>query len=179
MLLIKKIIEHKQVSRMSNSTSQVWIILILFAFIMMVIFELIRLYLGYLGNLCERVPELTGFWLLTLIIETPLSLFLLIIVWVPIGENKFQIVYQIPMQFSLQLIHFLFVFFENIFGLIALRVLARYQIARFHYKQFDSSKDIMDREQQPGGMNIDWLYNLERMNDFNMRTKEFQVGIFI
>merc|ERR1711915_279693 len=29
--------------------------------------EVVRLYLGYLGNLSEKVPELSGFWLLTLI----------------------------------------------------------------------------------------------------------------
>jgi transmembrane protein 17 len=156
---------------MTNNSAQVWIILILFAFIMMVIFELIRLYLGYLGNLSERVPELTGFWLLTLIVETPLSLFLLIIVCVPIDENGFQIIYQIPIQFALQLIHFIFIFFENIFGLLALRVLARYQIARFHYKQFDGYRDLNDRA---SASDMDWLYNLEKANDLNMKTQDFQ-----
>ena len=38
-----------------NSVDDVWKILILFAFIMLVIFEMIRLYLGYIGNLCESV----------------------------------------------------------------------------------------------------------------------------
>ncbi len=160
---------------MTNETLQVWIILILFAFIMIIIFELIRLYLGYLGNLCERVPELTGFWLLTLIIETPLSLFLLIIVCVPIDKSGFQIIYQIPIQFALQLIHFIFIFFENIFGLIALRVLARYQIARFHYKQFDSYRDLNDNA---GAHDLDWLYNLEKTKDLNMKTQEFQAISF-
>ncbi|NWT88527.1 TMM17 protein, partial [Lanius ludovicianus] len=39
--------------------------------------ELIRLYLGYAGNLQERVPELTAFWLLTLFPQLPIILFLL------------------------------------------------------------------------------------------------------
>ncbi|XP_014164431.2 transmembrane protein 17 [Geospiza fortis] len=39
--------------------------------------ELIRLYLGYVGNLLEKVPELAGFWLLTLLPQLPIILFLL------------------------------------------------------------------------------------------------------
>ncbi|NXY25638.1 TMM17 protein, partial [Atrichornis clamosus] len=39
--------------------------------------EVIRLYLGWLGNLQEKVPELAGFWLLTLLLQLPIILFLL------------------------------------------------------------------------------------------------------
>ncbi|NXG75116.1 TMM17 protein, partial [Baryphthengus martii] len=39
--------------------------------------EVIRLYLGYMGNLQEKVPELAGFWLLTLLLQLPVILFLL------------------------------------------------------------------------------------------------------
>ncbi|NWI59968.1 TMM17 protein, partial [Calyptomena viridis] len=39
--------------------------------------EVIRLYLGYLGNLQEKVPELAGFWLLSLLLQLPIILFLL------------------------------------------------------------------------------------------------------
>ncbi|KYO23655.1 transmembrane protein 17 isoform B [Alligator mississippiensis] len=39
--------------------------------------EAIRLYLGYIGNLQEKVPELAGFWLLSLLLQFPLILFLL------------------------------------------------------------------------------------------------------
>ncbi|XP_075302313.1 transmembrane protein 17 isoform X2 [Opisthocomus hoazin] len=39
--------------------------------------EVIRLYLGYMGNLQEKVPELAGFWLLTLLLQLPIILFLL------------------------------------------------------------------------------------------------------
>ena len=63
------------------------------------------------------------------------------------------IVQIIPMQFSLQLIHFLFIFFEAILGFFSLRVLARYQISRFHYKQFDDKS-----------IDMEWIYNLEKQN---------------
>ncbi|XP_048381360.2 transmembrane protein 17B-like [Stegostoma tigrinum] len=37
--------------------------------------EVIRLYLGYIGNLREKVPELAGFWLLSLLLQIPMALF--------------------------------------------------------------------------------------------------------
>ena len=152
----------------ANGENAVWIILIMFAFIMMILFEVVRLYLAYVGNLGERVPELTGFWLLTLMVEVPLSTFLLAIVWIPIGSSSksLQIVYLLPLQFALQLIHALFVYFEIAFGLFALRVLARYQISRFHYKQFDKKVEpIIDQEDE-----IDWLENLKNTNNYNLKT---------
>ena len=152
----------------ANGENAVWIILIMFAFIMMILFEVVRLYLAYVGNLGERVPELTGFWLLTLMVEVPLSTFLLAIVWIPIGSSSksLQIVYLLPLQFALQLIHTLFVYFEIAFGLFALRVLARYQISRFHYKQFDKKVEpIIDQEDE-----IDWLENLKNTNNYNLKT---------
>ncbi|XP_053547656.1 transmembrane protein 17 [Bombina bombina] len=45
--------------------------------ILMSVIEVIRLYLGYSGNLQEKVPELAGFWLLSLLLQLPLVLFLL------------------------------------------------------------------------------------------------------
>jgi hypothetical protein len=71
------------------------------------------------------------------------------------------IVQIIPMQFALQLIHFLFIFFEAVLGFFSLRVLARYQISRFHYKQFETSKDQTEH---------DWLTNLEKTNQIKNHT---------
>ena len=54
-----------------------------------IIIELVRLYLGYLGNLTEKVPELAGFWLLTILLQLPLQGFLLLntdLILVPIGK---------------------------------------------------------------------------------------------
>ena len=55
-----------------------------------VIIEVVRLYLGYLGNLTEKVPELAGFWLLTILLQLPLQGFLLFntdLILVPIGKS--------------------------------------------------------------------------------------------
>ncbi|CAF1132330.1 unnamed protein product [Brachionus calyciflorus] len=153
----------------STEDTRVWIILILFSFILLVIFEIIRLYIGYVGNLSERVPELTGFWLLTLMIELPLSCFLIAIVWVPLGTGDIKLVIaeKIPMQFALQIFHTFFVFLEVIFGFIALRVLARYQISRFHYKQFEKYEDKVEKDQ-------DWINDLDKNNHIKMQSFDFE-----
>ena len=55
-----------------------------------IIIELVRLYLGYLGNLTEKVPELAGFWLLTILLQLPLQGFLLLntdLILVPLGNS--------------------------------------------------------------------------------------------
>jgi transmembrane protein 17 len=151
--------------------------LILFAFALLVVFEIIRLYLGYVGNLNERVPELTGFWLITIMIQLPMCIFLLVIVWININDSStatsrpsYQVAKFIPMQFSMQLLHFLFILFESIFGFIALRVLARYQISRFHYKQFDDNQ--FDSLKQKN--NDDWLTNLQKTTHFQLKTMKNQ-----
>ena len=56
-----------------------------------IIIEVVRLYLGYLGNLTEKVPELAGFWLLTILLQLPLQGFLLFntdLILVPIGKLR-------------------------------------------------------------------------------------------
>ncbi|CAF0818871.1 unnamed protein product [Didymodactylos carnosus] len=60
------------------SNSNQHIILMIFAFVFKAIIEIVRLYLGYAGNLGERMPELTAFCLLTIIFQVPLTLFLLL-----------------------------------------------------------------------------------------------------
>ena len=152
--------------------SAIWSILIIFAFVMMLIFEVIRLYLAYVGNLCERVPELTGFWLLTLMVEIPLSTFLLIIVWFPVvvsGTLDPRLIYFIPMQFVLELIHALFAYLEIGLGFFALRILARYQISRFHYKQFDAFESNLNRVTNADLESDEWLLNLDKNNSFPLK----------
>ena len=56
-----------------------------------IVIEIVRLYLGYLGNLTEKVPELAGFWLLTILLQLPLQGFLLFntdLILVPIGNKR-------------------------------------------------------------------------------------------
>jgi hypothetical protein len=149
---------------------------------MMFLFEIIRLYLGYVGNLCERVPELTGFWLLTMMVEIPLSTFLLVIAWFPIGISGTtdpRLAFFIPMQFVLEVIHALFVYAEIGFGLFALRVLARYQISRFHYKQFDAYEVNMGNATPTDLDSDDWLHSLGKNNNFEMKDFKVKVLLFV
>jgi hypothetical protein len=119
----------------------------------------------------KKVPELTGFWLLTLMVEAPLSVFLMVIVWMPDISSKLPISNLIPMQFALQLVHAIFVYLELIFGFFALRVLARYQISRFHYKQFDDNNK--NRHENQKSENLNWLQTL----NYNSKYKEIKVSV--
>lgn len=92
--------------------------------------------------------------MLTLIIELPLSIFILIVVWF--------IQTLIPLQFALEVIHVVFIILEIIFGYIALRTLARYQISRFHYKQFDLHDNLNNNDNLNGNYNngdFTWIQN--------------------
>ncbi|XP_033111588.1 transmembrane protein 17-like [Anneissia japonica] len=88
--------------------------------------EVMRLYLGYLGNLQERVPELAGFWLLTLVLQLPLCAFILLI-----GSMPF------PVERAVHIVFLGFVVFEVIIGYIALKVMSNHQVMKFHLQQFD------------------------------------------
>jgi hypothetical protein len=99
-------------------------------------------------------------------VEAPLSVFLLVIVWMPNISGTLPISNLIPMQFALQIIHAIFVYLELIFGFFALRILARYQISRFHYKQFDENN-----KNQHDNKNVNWL---ETLNN-NSKYKDLKV----
>uniref|UniRef100_T1HFI1 Uncharacterized protein n=1 Tax=Rhodnius prolixus TaxID=13249 RepID=T1HFI1_RHOPR len=43
-----------------------------------IIIEGIRLYIGYIGNLKEKIPEIASFWLISVLLQTPLQMFLLL-----------------------------------------------------------------------------------------------------
>ena len=57
--------------------SQIYKFVLVVVYIVMACIETTRLYLGYSGNLQEKVPELAGFWLVTLLMQLPLTCFLL------------------------------------------------------------------------------------------------------
>merc|ERR1711953_1603510 len=86
-----------------------------------IIIELVRLYLGYLGNLTEKVPELAGFWLLTILLQLPLQAFLLF--------NTDLIL--VPVEKAAGSVMLVLVVAELICGFLALRRITRQQAARF------------------------------------------------
>lgn len=79
-----------------------------------------------------QVPELAGFWLLTLLVQTPLVFFLLL--------NEATIIF--PLERATTIILTAFVLMEVITGYFAIRFMVNYQVTKFHLQQFTSLEDI-------------------------------------
>ncbi|XP_010209892.1 PREDICTED: transmembrane protein 17 [Tinamus guttatus] len=89
--------------------------------------EVVRLYLGYMGNLQEKVPELAGFWLLSLLLQLPIILFLLF------NEGlKIQ-----PLERSVNTIFAFFLTFQVIAGFLALKKMVNQLATHFHLHEFE------------------------------------------
>ncbi|KAJ6659629.1 hypothetical protein lerEdw1_018598 [Lerista edwardsae] len=96
--------------------------------ILTTLIEIIRLYLGYMGNLQEKVPELAGFWLLSLLLQLPLILFLLL------NEGlKIQ-----PLERAVHIIFVTFLVVQVITAFLALKRMVNQLATRFHLHEFDN-----------------------------------------
>ncbi|XP_048370969.1 transmembrane protein 17B-like [Sphaerodactylus townsendi] len=97
------------------------------AYLMIILMEVLRLYLGYIGNLQEKIPELAGFLLLSFLIELPVLLFLL--------TDKGTI--RLPLETAVHLILLLFLTSEIAVAFFALKGMTRQLAMRFYLKQFE------------------------------------------
>ncbi|XP_006881021.1 PREDICTED: transmembrane protein 17 [Elephantulus edwardii] len=95
--------------------------------ILVSLIEAIRLYLGYMGNLQEKVPELAGFWLLSLLLQLPLILFLLF------NEG----LKSLPMEKAVNIIFVLFLTFQVVTAFLTLKKMVNQLATRFHLQDFD------------------------------------------
>ncbi|XP_039989775.1 transmembrane protein 17B [Xiphias gladius] len=95
--------------------------------ILMTLIEAIRLYLGYAGNLQEKVPELAGFWLLSILLQFPLVLFQLF--------NEAILV--LPLERGVHIVLAIFILTQAVSGFVALRDMVRHTESQFHLRQFD------------------------------------------
>ncbi|CAN9498775.1 unnamed protein product [Ophioblennius macclurei] len=93
---------------------------------LMTLIEAIRLYLGYTGNLQEKLPALAGFWLLTILLQFPLILFLLF--------NEAIVI--LPLERSVHIILTLFIVTQVFYGFAALRDIVK-QREQFILQKFD------------------------------------------
>ncbi|KAL7867884.1 hypothetical protein SRHO_G00092680 [Serrasalmus rhombeus] len=100
--------------------------------ILMTLIEAIRLYLGYAGNLQEKVPELAGFWLLSLLLQFPLTLFQLF--------NEAILIQ--PLERGVHIVLALFILAEALSGFVALRAMVRHTESRFHLRQFNGIQEL-------------------------------------
>ncbi|XP_061866306.1 transmembrane protein 17A-like [Colius striatus] len=84
-----------------------------------------RLYLGSVGNLQEKVPELAGFLLLSVLIQLPVLLFLL-------TDGR---VLLLPLETAVRGPFLAFLLAETAAAFLALRAMARRLTARFRLRQ--------------------------------------------
>ncbi|NWI88796.1 TMM17 protein, partial [Pitta sordida] len=88
--------------------------------------EIIRLYLGYMGNLQEKVPELAGFWLLSLLLQLPIILFLIF------NEGlKIQ-----PLERAVHIVFAFFLAFQVIAAFVTLKRMVNKLATHFRLKEF-------------------------------------------
>ncbi|XP_059177427.1 transmembrane protein 17B-like [Physella acuta] len=109
-------------------------IVLVAVYIVYFIIEVVRLYLGYLGNLMERVPELAGSWLLTLLLTTPLILLLLV------NDNA----RVLPLERALHIVMVIMVILEVFTGYFAIRSMVNYQVTKYHLQQFSDLENTDD-----------------------------------
>uniref|UniRef100_A0A7E4ZXL2 Transmembrane protein n=1 Tax=Panagrellus redivivus TaxID=6233 RepID=A0A7E4ZXL2_PANRE len=98
--------------------------------------ELIRPYLGYYGNLGERIPALSGFWIATLILQIPICTFL-------VSNPEIR---PLPLELFLLSAHLIFLLIEVISAFMLVRSLADYQIQRFKTQIAEDNDDGKTKE---------------------------------
>ncbi|XP_053530308.1 transmembrane protein 17A [Ictalurus punctatus] len=88
--------------------------------------EVLRVYLGYVGNLKEKVPELAAFLLISLAFQLPILLFFL--------TDEGLIV--LPLEQAVHALYLAFLLGEVLSSFVALRVMTRKLTLQFHLRQF-------------------------------------------
>ncbi|KAE8635445.1 hypothetical protein XENTR_v10002619 [Xenopus tropicalis] len=99
-------------------------ILLTTSLVILTLVESLRLYIGYVGNLHEKVPELAGFLILTLLIQLPLLLFLL-------TDNRNLL---LPLDLAVHMIYLMFINAEIVISFLVLKTMTR-QFALEYYLQ--------------------------------------------
>ncbi|MGH0172548.1 UNVERIFIED_CONTAM: hypothetical protein FKN15_063641 [Acipenser sinensis] len=116
--------------------------------------EGLRLYLGYVGNLKEKVPELAGFWLLTFLFQLPILLFFL----------TDEAIIILPLERAVHVIYLLFLLSEVLAAFLALKVMTRKLTLQFHLSQFEDTDKTLDINQvvpiPPGRSTFPWTRNI-------------------
>ncbi|PKU39228.1 transmembrane protein 17b-like [Limosa lapponica baueri] len=99
--------------------------LLVTAFLILSLVEGSRLYLGYVGNLQEKVPELAGFLLLSFLIQLPLLLFLL--------TDSHLI--RLPLEMAVHSLLLAFLLAEMAAAFLALKTMTKQLVAQFYLRQ--------------------------------------------
>ncbi|VDL70499.1 unnamed protein product [Nippostrongylus brasiliensis] len=99
-------------------TYKVTLIAVLLVYILV---EGIRLFLAVVGNLGEKIPAISGFWTLSLILQLPIVVFLLL--------NP--AVVPLPFEITMLSIHLLFLLIEIGASFLAMKTMSAQQIRLF------------------------------------------------
>uniref|UniRef100_A0A1B6CYK2 Transmembrane protein 17 n=1 Tax=Clastoptera arizonana TaxID=38151 RepID=A0A1B6CYK2_9HEMI len=91
-----------------------------------IVTECIRLYLGHIGNLSEKIPEMAAFWMLSILLQAPLQLFFLL---------NTALLPSI-LECTAQSIMLVFLIIQLGIGFFALKNSAQHLAERFHIAQF-------------------------------------------
>ena len=84
-----------------------------------------------------QVPELAGFWILTLVLQLPLTLMLLL--------NESMLI--MPMERAVNIIMALFVLFETVQGYRVIKSMIEQQVSKFHVQQFDDLTELQEMQE--------------------------------
>uniref|UniRef100_A0A665T9K8 Zgc:112294 n=1 Tax=Echeneis naucrates TaxID=173247 RepID=A0A665T9K8_ECHNA len=100
--------------------------LLITGMILLTVIEVVRLYLGYIGNLEEKVPELAAFWLLSFLFQLPVLLFFL--------TDEGIII--LPLERAVHSLYLIFLLGQILASFLALRAMTRKLTLLFHLRQF-------------------------------------------
>lgn len=102
------------------------------------IIEIIRIYLGYAGNLSEQVPHLFGFLFLTIFPQMILIIIILILTFNTNNDNNNH--NYIIIDKILNIFQILFIIFQLIFGYIAIKNVINSQTLKFKLRTSQRAK---------------------------------------
>ncbi|XP_032085333.1 transmembrane protein 17A-like [Thamnophis elegans] len=115
--------------------------LLVAAYLTIVGVEAARLFLGYVGNLQEKVPELAGFLLLSFIIEMPILLFILM-------DHQ---VIRMPLEMAVHGVLLCFLISEIVAASFALKDMAKHLARQFYLVQFEGRPGRVRHQEFCGG----------------------------
>ncbi|VIO91106.1 Uncharacterized protein BM_BM9869 [Brugia malayi] len=105
------------------------VVILLTLFFITILVEFIRLFLGYYGNLNEKISALSGFWVTSVILQVPIAAFSVLNINIPL-----------PLERILCLYHGVFLLIEIIAGFLMIRKISHYQMAKFRERVLEEEK---------------------------------------
>ncbi|XP_068166348.1 transmembrane protein 17A [Antennarius striatus] len=107
--------------------------------VLLTVIEVARLYLGYIGNLKEKVPELAAFWILSFMFQLPVLLFFL-------TDEEIII---LPLERAVHFLYLLFLLTQILASFQALRTMTRKLTLLFYLRQFGNMEHFRHARMSP------------------------------